>query len=422
MLSILEFLLFAGVVLFLGLPVIWGWRLVFLYLRQHDDASLAEGELPRAAVILPLRGADLSLRQCLRGLLDQDYPQFTLHIVVDSQADPAWNLVHQILAEGHGPQVNVHVDTLNEPSATCTLKVSSLIQAVTGLDESVQVIAMIDADVIPSRTWLRTLVTPLADPQVGAVTGVRWYAPRQTSWGALVRQLWNGGAVAQMYAFGHPWGGTLALPTRLLHKDRLLEEWRVSFSDDSAVGDLLRRLRLKLRFLPTLTMINCESIDLKGCCRFIRRQLLCPRLSFRTWPIMLAVNIGNAVAVVVAAAMVALGLGTGHPPWAAWFGGALAVYAGGMFCSLFFAGRLVRSIVGRRGEPLPPAPGYLKSLVAGALAHVINTGCLASAMFARRIRWRGVEYRLAGPRRIRLAEYRPFAAEQLLGATDHSIL
>jgi cellulose synthase/poly-beta-1,6-N-acetylglucosamine synthase-like glycosyltransferase len=171
MLPILEFLLFAGALVFLALPVLLSWRLVFLCVYQRADPPLADGELPRAAVILPLRGADASLGLCLRGLLDQDYPQFSLHIVIDSPLDPAWNLVDQVLAGGHGPHVNVRVDALLQPLATCTLKISALIQAVTGLDESVQVIAIIDADVNPPRTWLRTLVAPLADPQVGGRRG-----------------------------------------------------------------------------------------------------------------------------------------------------------------------------------------------------------------------------------------------------------
>jgi hypothetical protein len=225
-----------------------------------------------------------------------------------------------------------------------------------------------------------------------------------------------------MYAFGHPWGGTMALPARLFRKDKLIDEWRTSFSDDSAVGDLLRRLRLKLRFLPTLTMLNSESINLGACCGFIRRQLLCPRLNMRVWPIMLGVNIGNAVAVVMGAAMVAVGLSTGKLNRAAWFGGGLAFYWGAMMCSLLFADRLIRGMARRRGETIPPAPQYWKSMLAGVLAQVINLGCLAAAVFARRIRWRGIEYTLGGPRNIRLAEYRPFPVGQPSGAPNHSII
>jgi hypothetical protein len=422
MLAIPELMLLAAVAWFLAVPLVWGWRLVFLFLFTEADSPVADADLPRAAVILPLRGADPSLRACLRGLLNQDYPRFSLHIVVDSRADPAWDLVHEVLAEGRGAATEVHVDTLRQPCATCTLKISSLIQAVAGLDKSVQVIAMIDGDAIPPRTWLRSLVAPLADERVGAVTGIQWFAPRHSTWGALVRQMWNAGALAQMYAFGHPWGGTLALRARLFRRDNLLGELRESFCDDSRAADLLRRLRLKVRFLPALTMVNRETIDLRGSCRFIRRQLLNPRLDFRPWPLLLGVNVGNALALTAAGVMMIVGLATGHLSWVWWFGPALGIYFGGMMSGLFILQRRIRVIVRRRGQALPPASSYLKSLIAAVLAHVINTGCLVAAMAARRIRWRGVEYTLAGPRRIRLAEYHPFPARHSLSRADRSII
>ena len=72
-------------------------------------------------------------------------------------------------------------------------------------------VALLDADTIPHRTWLRELVAPLADPRVGAATGNRWYMPAEAGWAGLVRYLWNAAAVVQMYCYGIAWGGTLAL-------------------------------------------------------------------------------------------------------------------------------------------------------------------------------------------------------------------
>jgi hypothetical protein len=422
MLTLAEFVLFALVAFFLALPVVWAWRLVLLYVFREADPPLAEADLPRVAVILPLRGADPSLHGCLRGLLEQDYPRYSLRIVIDSLTDPAWDLVPQFLAEGHGPNVDVRVSALRRPCDTCTLKPSAQMQAVAELDESVEVIALIDADAVPPRNWLRTLVAPLADPRVGGATGVRWFAPARPTWGALVRHLWNAGSQPQMNAFAIPWGGTLALRASLFREGGLLQEWRRSFCDDSGAGDLLRRRGLRLRFLPALTMVNCESIDLRCCCRFIRRQLLCPRLDLGHWPVILAANVGLSLALGTAAGLAVAGLWTGHRPWAAWFGGALALYFGGLMAALFLAERLIRSLVRRRGQELPPPVFHWRACVAAVLAHAIHIGCLAAAVCARRVAWRGVEYRVGGPKRVRLGEYRAFGRSEAPARPGRSII
>jgi Glycosyl transferase family 21 len=417
-----EFVLLALVALFLGLPVFWAWRLAFWYLFREASPPLADSELPSVAVILPLRGADPSLRACLRGLLNQDYPRYGVRIIIDSLVDPAWDVVPPILDEGHGANVDVRVGTLQRHCDTCTLKISAQMQVVSELEESVQVIAMIDADVVPAGNWLRTLVAPLADPRVGGATGVRWFAPAQPTWGALVRHLFNAGSQPQMHAFDIPWGGTLALRAGLFREGGLLAEWRQSFCDDSGAGDLLRRLGQELRFLPALTMVNSESIDLKGACRFVRRQLLCPRMDLGRWPAILGANLAQALATLVAAAMVLAGCYLGYGAWVAWFGGALVLHLAGMLSALRLGEYLIRRIVRRRGQQVPPEVRSWKLLPALLLTQVISWYYLIRAQFARRIRWRGIEYALGGPKRVRMGEYRPFQSARSQPHSDRSIV
>src|SRR5262249_31349986 len=146
MLTLSELLLFALTAFFLGLPVWWQWRLVWLYWFHPADPPLLEAELPDVAVLLPLRGADPSLRDCLRRLLRQDYPRYSVRIIMDSPQDPAWELVRSILAEDPDAGGVVRVSTLRHPCPTCSLKVSAQMQAIRELDDSVRVIALIDAD------------------------------------------------------------------------------------------------------------------------------------------------------------------------------------------------------------------------------------------------------------------------------------
>src|SRR4051794_14574103 len=238
---------------------VWAGRFASLFGRGEVDGPRPD-ELPRAAVILAVRGADPSLADCLDGLLRQDYPHYDVHVVIDSPTDPGRAVVERVA--GHSPRV--HVSYL-DPRPTCSLKLSALVQAVGALDDSVGAVALIDADVVPHPGWLRDLVAALAAPGVGAATGFRWYRPARCNPGSLVRYLWGVAACTQMYAFDIPWGGSLAFRAELFRAANLSEQWARAFCEDTAFYRVLHDRGLRLRFLPSVTMVNRESIDLRSC-------------------------------------------------------------------------------------------------------------------------------------------------------------
>src|SRR6478609_7234314 len=84
---------------FVLLPVLWTYRMIGYYARHMGPVRSLPDPLPRAAVLLSVRGADPSLPQCLAGLLDQDYPGYAVRITVDSEEDPAYDLVCAAVAK-----------------------------------------------------------------------------------------------------------------------------------------------------------------------------------------------------------------------------------------------------------------------------------------------------------------------------------
>ena len=111
------------------LPIQMCLALVFLlYLRLHQENLLTDEELPKTAVILCLRGADPFLPNCIEALLNQDYPEYDLKLIVDSPQDPAWQIVNDTINEQGAS--NVQVSPLRIIRHNCSLKCSSLLQAV----------------------------------------------------------------------------------------------------------------------------------------------------------------------------------------------------------------------------------------------------------------------------------------------------
>ena len=302
---------------------------------------------PRTAVILCLRGRDPFLEKCLQLLMEQDYPDYQLHIVVDSRDDSAWQSA-QSLAERYGAE-RVCIEALEERHSTCSLKCSAVVQAIGRLDESFKAAALVDADTMPHRLWLAELTAPLGDDRIGASTGNRWYMPAGSSWGAMVRYLWNAAAIVQMYWYGIPWGGTLAVKRSAIDELGLLDRWRHAFCEDTMLFRQLGKRGLRVKFVPSLMMVNREDCSVGGCLSWIRRQLLTARLYHPFWPLVLLHGIGSTL--VLAAAVVAAVAAVLAGNWSAvaWSAGGLVVYETIMVSLLVPMEMAVRRIVRSQG-------------------------------------------------------------------------
>lgn len=211
-----------------------------LVLRNWKRTLITDDQAPKVAVILCLRGDDPFLGNCIRGLLVQDYPTYDLHVIIDHPDDPAHAVLRQLLKAENA--ANVRVQFLEKRRDTCSLYCSSVVQVVQSLSDSYGFIAQLDADTVPHPRWLRELATALADEHVGAVTGNRWYMPQNSSWGSLVRYIWNAAAVVQMYWYKIAWGGTVAVKMSVFEQTDLLEQWSRSLCGDTLLYPTLKKL------------------------------------------------------------------------------------------------------------------------------------------------------------------------------------
>ena len=383
--------------------------LIFVfYLRSNRVKSLSDNQLPKTAVILCLRGADPFLPNCLKALLEQDYPQYDLKIVVDSQDDPAWKVARDTVKDA----TNVQISPLKIASTVCSLKCSSLIQAISELDSSYKVVALVDADTVVHPTWLRELVTPLLHPKVGATTGNRWYLSKGMYWGTLVRYLWNISAVIQMYLYGIPWGGTLAIKTQVIHQSGILEKWARALSEDTMLKDILAEYDLKVKFVPSLLILNREECTLPKLMNWMKRQLLISKLYHSQWWLVIieavfSTFLPNLILVLI---MVNFLL-------AKWdiFAILLTCYSIYIFALLLIAivvETSIREVISSRWLiPKITFATLMKTLIGIPLTHWFYGFALVSSIRTSKISWRNIVYRIKSPFNIHLTKYQPYQSD-----------
>jgi hypothetical protein len=377
-------------------------------LRRGPGRELPEGARPKVALVVCVRGKDPTLMDCLNAALDQSYPDYGVHIIVDSRSDPAWPLVKSIASAKRTPSV---VQALHNPRTTCSLKCSSLIQAISTLDDSYEVVALLDTDTVPDRHWLSGMVSPLADPNVGATTGNRWFEPYPPSWAGLVRYAWNAAAVVLMHWLQIAWGGSLAIKRSVIEEGDLLSHWGRTYGEDTAINPALRRLGLRLEFVSSALIPERGSCNFSQFSNWATRQLLSCRLHHHGWGLVLAHGIATGVALGSAAALLAAGLSTGRAEVAALAGTGITVYVLVLFALLLSLELRVRRLgvcSSRDAEWLDFAVTAVKLLVAVVLAQFMYAFILFRAATMRSVVWRRARYQILGRSRIRLIEDTPF--------------
>ena len=376
-------------------------------LFRHRRETPDDDNLPRVAVLLCLRGADPNLAGGLRRLMKQQYPDYEVFIVIDSDTDPAWGVVKQSAdnAEGKSTACQVHVSTLRQRLETCSLKCSSLVQLLDQIDDSFAVVVLADSDLESHSTWLRELVAPLADPRVGASFGNRWFLPSRGWMGSLVRQVCNAIGVVTMHLGQIPWGGSLAIRASVVKESGLRETLTRSIVDDGPVRVALKKQGLRLQFVPSLLMANREDCDLRFAHSFLTRQLKWTQTYMSSqWPIMLVYTLG-VLGIYMATLVLAIGcVLIGYHVEAFWFAAGAAIYSGAVMTLWFLLDVAARRIIRAQGEPVPSILGVqlLKLPLAMLLAVVVHVSAMICATLLRRVIWRGVTYEVHGPSEVHL--------------------
>ncbi|MEI8374777.1 MAG: glycosyltransferase family 2 protein [Planctomycetota bacterium] len=374
------------------------------FLHRFRRPALMNNECPRAAVILCVRGLDPFLPACLTGLFRQDYPDYDVWIVVDSTRDAAWPVVNKLAQQSD--KHDIHVLPLTERLATCTRKLASILQAISHIDDTHEIVALLDSDTIPHAAWLRELASPLKDPQVGVSSGNRWYMPAAPTAGSLVRYLWNVAAVVQMYWYDIGWGGSLAIKTKFLRQSDLRQRLANGFSDDTTICRCAHAHGYRIAFSPPLVMVNRESCSLKGVFGFLERQLLAVRLHNSWWWAVVGHGVATTTMLGLSCLLGLIAVATDHWSAAAWIGTALATYWASMIVLIIPLEWCARRIVRERGEAITGfgAWGWLRIAMAVPLTQLVHFAALVVAIFARTHRWRGVLYQFCGPTPVRVIE------------------
>ncbi len=406
---------FAAFLLVLVLAAQIKWANEFVRLYKTPTSVPVSGDLPHVGVILALRGADPFLENSLRGLMSLEYPSHEVRIIVDSPFDPAILVVEKVRNELQA--TNVQVEFLNVCQETSSLKNSALIQGINGCSPLCEAFAWLDSDTVPYPNWLRDLVAPLQDNNIGASCGIRWYAPPSPTMANYVRHIWNSAAVLQMVAFKIGWGGAFAIRKAVYQQVGLERKWCLALVEDTLASNEVLLDGKQIKFVPECTMPNPESATLSWCLSFVTRQLQGLRYYHSAWKTVLLYGLFSGGLLLVNAVLFTCALSSGDLLTAGIAGGSLVAFGVIAGWLMQRSERCVNSFIGERAVGGYSLPWML--ILAAPITQVIHFVALTRAFALSDVTWRGIRYQIRSGLDVKRTNYAPYVSEN--DAVRHSL-
>jgi ceramide glucosyltransferase len=172
--------------IYYGIALFSCWR--FFRRPQRRNAA---GFTPPVSNLKPIRGLDPEAYENFASFCRQDYPDYEILFCVGDREDPVLPLIDRLMREF--PERRIRVLYGSGRDATND-KVAKLARLVTEAAHEHVVIS--DSDVRVRPDYLRTVIAPLADPRIGAVTC--FYLPIEER--TFVDHLQSVGMMSDFYA------------------------------------------------------------------------------------------------------------------------------------------------------------------------------------------------------------------------------
>jgi ceramide glucosyltransferase len=133
--------------------------------RAAGEGSLSAQGLPPVSILKPLKGTDPEIYQSFRSHCIQDYPEYEIIFGVSDLKDPVVASVRQLQSEF--PALRIRLIVCHK-TLGANVKVSNLAQMLA--EARYQYLLVNDSDIRVEADYLRRVMTPLANPEVGMVT------------------------------------------------------------------------------------------------------------------------------------------------------------------------------------------------------------------------------------------------------------
>jgi len=180
-----------------AIPFIYYFLAIYSSWRYFRQPVSARVDLPDASftppvsILKPIRGLDPDAYENLASFCRLDYPEFEIVFCADPEDEAVLSVLAKLTADFPQCRIRVLYGSLRVATNDKVAKLARLVS-----DAAHEVVVISDSDVRVRPDYLRRIVTPLRDRQVGAVTC--FYVPTELA--TLTDHLQSVGMMSDFYA------------------------------------------------------------------------------------------------------------------------------------------------------------------------------------------------------------------------------
>jgi ceramide glucosyltransferase len=151
-----------------AIPFIYYGLALFSSVRfflSHRNGTAPAGFEPPVSNLKPVRGLDPDAYENFATFCKQDYPNYEILFCVGDDTDPVLPVLQRLVRDFPETQIRILIGSGREASND---KVAKLVRM--SAEAKYETLVITDSDVRVQPDYLRSVVAPLSDPKVGAVT------------------------------------------------------------------------------------------------------------------------------------------------------------------------------------------------------------------------------------------------------------
>lgn len=233
--------------------------LTWLYRRRYDHFLPPEPHTPPLSVVKPVKGLEQETYDNFASFAAQDYPAaWELLFCVQDEEDPAIPVIEQLIADYPDRAIRC-VCTPSPPGMGRVANMSAGVEA-----SRYDTIVFSDTDVRAPADFLRHVVQPLGDPQVGLVFGSPAFRGAQDLGAAFMAMTTNPMLLAvappalllsRRRAFGFAIGTTMATRKEVLVRVGGLTRFRDKITEDVPLARAVEEAGYRLHLLRRAVLV-----------------------------------------------------------------------------------------------------------------------------------------------------------------------
>ncbi len=360
---------------------------------------------PKSLLTIPCKGLDLTFEDNIVSFLKQDYPDFIINFVVESEQDPAYQklleLKEKYQNDSSAKSINVLVAGI---TSKCSQKIHNLLYSYDHCPKDIEALLFADSDACAGKDWIRHLVAPLKRKKTGVSTGYRWFIPRKNNISTVIMSVSNA-KVAQFlgkYKFNQAWGGSMAISKEKFEEFKVPQVWSNVVSDDLSISYLARKANKKIVFVPSCMVASYEETTFPKLFEFSRRQFIISRVYMPwIWTFGLLSSIYTVTCFWGSIVLAVIALRNNVPNTT------LYMTVPAVFVLAHWTKSVFRSITAMKLLPQEVSKLKIAMIADFIFSPFYSIGLLVSivsASFGRVITWRGIRYKLVSPEKTEILD------------------